>query len=124
MLKGSALESNMAKPSWCLAVMTMYFMPADLARATMPLAVKAVGLQGGRGKGGKGGQNSLAREDWVGGGVAGSVGEGEAGWGVAVGPKEVWRRETLGWLRRLKDSATRSRWARPKGMMRRMRRSR
>ena len=30
MLKGSALEWNMAKPSWCLEVMTMYFIPADL----------------------------------------------------------------------------------------------
>ena len=50
MLKGFALESNMAKPSWCLAVMTMYFMPADLARATMSCALKPVGLNcGGEG---------------------------------------------------------------------------
>ena len=45
MLKGSTLESNMAKPSWCLEVMTMYFMPADFARATMSCAEKPVGLK-------------------------------------------------------------------------------
>src|ERR1700723_1956291 len=27
MLKGSTLESNMAKPSWCFEVMPMYFIP-------------------------------------------------------------------------------------------------
>jgi hypothetical protein len=43
-----AFESNMAKPSWCLAVMTMYFMPADLASATMSCALKPVGLNCGR----------------------------------------------------------------------------
>jgi len=44
MLKEFALESNMAKPSWCLAVMTMYFIPAALARATISRALKLVGL--------------------------------------------------------------------------------
>ena len=33
MFQSLALESNMAKPSWCLEVMTMYFMPASLASA-------------------------------------------------------------------------------------------
>ena len=45
MLKSFAFESYMAKPSWCLEVMTMYFMPADLARATMSWAEKPVGLK-------------------------------------------------------------------------------
>ena len=44
MLNGFAFESNMAKPSWCLAVMTMYFMPAALASATISCALKPVGL--------------------------------------------------------------------------------
>ena len=40
-VEGSAFESNMAKPSWCLEVMTMYFMPAALASATMSCGVEA-----------------------------------------------------------------------------------
>lgn len=43
-LKGSAFESNIANPSWCLEVMTMYFIPAALAKATMSCALKLVGL--------------------------------------------------------------------------------
>ena len=42
-VEGFAFESNMAKPSWCLAVMTMYFMPADFASATMSCALNAWG---------------------------------------------------------------------------------
>ena len=44
MLYVLAFESNMAKPSWCLAVMTMYFMPASLASRTHSSASNFTGL--------------------------------------------------------------------------------
>jgi hypothetical protein len=44
MLKGSDVESNIANPSWCFAVMTMYFMPACFASATQASASNFVGL--------------------------------------------------------------------------------
>ena len=37
--------SNMAKPSWCLLVMTMYFMPASLAIAHPLLGVELDGIE-------------------------------------------------------------------------------
>ena len=47
MLKGSALVANMAKPSWCLAVMTRYFMPASRASFTQASASNCTGLNWG-----------------------------------------------------------------------------
>jgi hypothetical protein len=38
------LESNIAKPSWCLLVIVMYFMPAALARDTHSAGSNSVGL--------------------------------------------------------------------------------
>jgi len=35
----------MAKPSWCLAVMTMYFMPASFAICTHRSASNSVGAK-------------------------------------------------------------------------------
>ena len=43
MLNALAFESNIAKPSWCLAVITMYFMPAALASDTQACASNRVG---------------------------------------------------------------------------------
>ena len=37
-------EPNMANPSWCLAVITMYFIPAFLATATHASASNFTGL--------------------------------------------------------------------------------
>ena len=44
MLYGLAFESNIAKPSWCLLVMTMYFMPASFASCTQASALNLTGL--------------------------------------------------------------------------------
>ena len=44
MFQSEAFESNMAKPSWCLEVMTMYFMPASLAVRTHSSALNFTGL--------------------------------------------------------------------------------
>ena len=44
MLYAAPCESNMAKPSWCLEVMTMYFMPASLAVRTHSSALNLTGL--------------------------------------------------------------------------------
>src|ERR1017187_7226763 len=44
MLNGLALESNIANPSCCFDVITMYFMPADFARSTISAALNRVGL--------------------------------------------------------------------------------
>ena len=41
---GLAFEWNIAKPSWCLEVMTMYFMPASLAMRTHSSALNLTGL--------------------------------------------------------------------------------
>jgi len=38
-------ESNSAKPSWCLVVMTMYFIPACLAMRTQASGSNFVGLK-------------------------------------------------------------------------------
>ena len=43
MLKRSARDPNMAKPSWCLAVMTKYFMPASAASSAHASASKPDG---------------------------------------------------------------------------------
>ena len=47
MLKRDARLANMANPSWCLAVMTMYFMPARWAMLTHSSALNRVGLNRG-----------------------------------------------------------------------------
>ena len=44
MFQSEAFESNMAKPSWCFEVMTMYFMPASLAVRTHSSALNLTGL--------------------------------------------------------------------------------
>ena len=45
MLYGLALDLNMAKPSWCFDVMTMYFMPASFASCTHASASNLTGLK-------------------------------------------------------------------------------
>ena len=40
-----ALEGKSAKPSWCLAVMTTYFMPASLAAAIQATGSYFTGLK-------------------------------------------------------------------------------
>lgn len=45
-VKLATAESYIAKPSWCFAVITRYFMPAFLARSAMVSALKEVGLNG------------------------------------------------------------------------------
>ena len=47
MFQSDCLVANMAKPSWCLLVMVMYFMPAALASATHSAASNSVGLNCG-----------------------------------------------------------------------------
>jgi len=42
--KSVYLESNRQKPSWCLEVMTMYFIPAPAAARTHASASNFVGL--------------------------------------------------------------------------------
>ena len=44
MSKSLAAVSNIAKPSWCLDVMMMYFIPASLASCTMASASNPEGL--------------------------------------------------------------------------------
>src|ERR1035438_8299663 len=44
MLYFVTLEPNMAKPSWCLLVMTMYFIPASSASFTHSSALNFTGL--------------------------------------------------------------------------------
>ena len=45
MLYGVTREPNIEKPSWCRAVMVMYFMPAALAVATHVRASNFTGLK-------------------------------------------------------------------------------
>ena len=47
MLYFDALERYIAKPSQCLAVITMYFMPAALAMPTHSSALNLTGLNRG-----------------------------------------------------------------------------
>ena len=44
MVQSETLESHMAKPSWCLLVIVMYFMPAAFASATQAAGSNSVGL--------------------------------------------------------------------------------
>ena len=48
MLYGLALDLNMAKPSWCLDVMTMYFMPASFASLHPGVRVELDRVEAGR----------------------------------------------------------------------------
>ena len=41
----SALESHRQKPSWCLVVMTKYFIPAFVAACAQTLRVVQVGVE-------------------------------------------------------------------------------
>ena len=45
MSQSDTLESNIAKPSWCLLVIVMYFMPAALASDTHAAGSKSTGLK-------------------------------------------------------------------------------
>ena len=47
MFHGLCRVAHMAKPSWCLLVIVMYFIPARLASATIACALKWVGLNCG-----------------------------------------------------------------------------
>ena len=45
MSQSDTFESNIAKPSWCLLVMVMYFIPAALTIATHSAASNWSGLK-------------------------------------------------------------------------------
>ena len=45
MFQSDAWESNMAKPSWCLLVITRYFMPASLARRAPLVGLEFAGIE-------------------------------------------------------------------------------
>ena len=44
MFQSEAFEGNIANPSWCLAVITMYFMPACCARSAQASGSYFTGL--------------------------------------------------------------------------------
>ena len=45
MSQSETFESNIAKPSWCLAVIVMYRMPAAFTSETHSFASKSTGLK-------------------------------------------------------------------------------